>query len=116
MASVTPSSDGPTATRRPGGPVEAEGVLGDEPPDPGDQARPGGRSRTAACLAARSTEQVAQCGDGVGGVVVARTSEVGEPAGDGQAAGVVLRDAQRVEGEMDGGGEARVEVEAVSYT
>src|SRR5664279_3456771 len=95
MAWVTPSSDGATARRR-AGPVEAEGVLGDEPPDSGDQAQPGARSRTAACRSARSTEQIAQRGDGVGGVVVARASEVGEPAGDGQSAGAVPGDAQRL--------------------
>src|SRR5664279_2251582 len=94
-----------------GGPVEAEGVLGDEPTDPGDQAQPGARSRTAACRSARFTKQVAQCGDGVGGVVVSRASEVGEPTGDGQCAGAVPGDAQRLCGQLDRRGEARVDVE-----
>ena len=84
------------------GAVEAEGVLGDEPSEPGGQPE---------TIGLPVPEEVGEGGDGVGGVVVARSPEVGESAGDGQPSPVVGGDAQGLGGQLHGRGEARVEVD-----
>ena len=80
-------------------------MLGDEPTEPGCQPQSGAPATLA--------QEVAQGGDAVGRVVVARAAEVGEAPGHGQAPGVVECDAEGVGPHLHGGREARVEVQAL---
>ena len=112
--------------------VDADGVLGDEPSEPGGHAQAEPRAPSApaapstpplparrllpappATRQRRIAQHVGHRGDAVGGVVVARSAEVGEPAGDRQPPRVVEWRSPAPRRPVRRPREARVEVENV---